>query len=245
MSEGTIRSSEIHKKNTEKKRMLESVYGYLATFIIRKEDEQTIRSILDAMKVIDRKHYVDNPDYAYHDSAIPIGEGQSISQPSTVARMLYLADLQKKDDVLEVGSASGWNASLISQLVSPGKVFSIELLNALTKKAKQNTAEMKARLEKKHPEAAKKLDQVTFSTENLFSLVEQVEQGFDAIIITAGITPYQEQTILDIAAKLLKNQGTLVCPYTAGPLLIAKKDNGNLAKAHTAENYAFVPLLEH
>ncbi|MEA3248610.1 MAG: hypothetical protein U9Q73_02795 [Nanoarchaeota archaeon] len=84
----------------DKAMMLESVEKYLSRF---GEDE---RKVLGVMSVVDRKNFVDKnyQKYAYFDEALPTEEGQTISQSSTVARMLQLLDLKKK--VLEIGGRS-------------------------------------------------------------------------------------------------------------------------------------------
>ena len=95
-----------------KEEMIESVRSYLSSFGKVGENE---KNILKAMREIDRSRFINSG--AYLDTALPIGEGQTISQPSTVARMLQLLDLKKGDKVLEIGSGSGWNASLVGVLV--------------------------------------------------------------------------------------------------------------------------------
>ena len=71
------------------------------------------RRVMEAFLRVPRHKFVP-PEYrdaAYIDAPLPIGEGQTISQPSTVARMLLLAELQERDDVLEIGTGSGWNTA--------------------------------------------------------------------------------------------------------------------------------------
>ncbi len=72
---------------------------------------------------------------AYEDSALPIGNGQTISQPSTHARYLALLRLTGSDRVLEIGTGSGYQTALLSHLA--GQVFSIERVGALVDRARE------------------------------------------------------------------------------------------------------------
>ena len=91
--------------------------------------------ILEAMTKIDRAFFADNKS-AYLDTALPIGQGQTISQPSTVARMLMLAKVKKGDKVLEIGAGSGWNACLLGYIVKPGEILSVDISEKLVENAK-------------------------------------------------------------------------------------------------------------
>src|SRR3989344_1245306 len=121
----------------DKKEMLDSVRNYLSEFgPIGKSEEK----ILETMKIVDRKNFMldEFKNSSYLNMAIPSGFGQTISQPSTVARMLQLLDLKKGDKVLEIGSGSGWNASLVGFFVcETGYVLSLEVVDSLAKKAKE------------------------------------------------------------------------------------------------------------
>lgn len=80
---------------------------------------------------------------AYEDSALPIGNGQTISQPSTHARYLELLALTGKEKVLEIGTGSGYQTVLLSHLAS--QVFSIERVGALMERAREAIREAGAR----------------------------------------------------------------------------------------------------
>lgn len=73
---------------------------------------------------------------AYEDSALPIGNGQTISQPSIHARYLELLKLKGSEKVLEIGTGSGYQTALLSELA--GQVFSIERIGALLDKARES-----------------------------------------------------------------------------------------------------------
>jgi len=76
--------------------------------------------VLDAMAHVPREEFVrpSDRDAAYGDHALPIGEGQTISQPYIVARMTELLDLRPTDRVLEVGTGSGYQAAVLGQLAA-------------------------------------------------------------------------------------------------------------------------------
>jgi len=224
----------------EMQEMLASVLEYNSNFVKNKSQEKLLERILFSISVIDRKYFAEDEDRAYDDNALPIGEGQTISQPSTVARMLLLVNLEERDDVLEVGTGSGWNACLIAFLVYPGNTTSIERIFELKKKAENNLKNFKEHLKNSKPEAYEKLTKINFLAKNVFSLENK---KYDKIIITAGIKRGEEEKIETLALKLLKEKGSLICPYTSGPLIILKK-NGKLKNFLTEEEYVFVPLLD-
>lgn len=220
------------------KRMLQMIINNIAPFIIGREQEKQLTKILKAMKIIDRRYFVEKEEEAYFDSAMPIGQGQTISQPSTVARMLLLAELKKGQNVLEIGSGSGWDASLIAYLVWPGHVLSTEIIPELTEKARKNFQNLEKNIT---PENKERIRNVEFKTYNI--LKERTQKKIDRVIITAGITEAQEAFMKDFAEKTLNKNGILLCPYTSGPIIILKKEDGKIIKSYTTEYYAFVPLI--
>jgi protein-L-isoaspartate(D-aspartate) O-methyltransferase len=83
-------------------------------------------AVLEAMRTVPREAFISGAleKFAYQDSALPIAEGQTISQPYVVAAMLAAAELQECDRVLEVGAGSGYAAAVISRIAAT--VFAIE-----------------------------------------------------------------------------------------------------------------------
>ena len=222
--------------------MLTSVYRYNSSFPLNKNQEKLLERVLFAMSVIDRKYFA--PKDYYLDTALGIGSGQTISQPSTVARMLLLADLKQGDDFLEIGTGSGWNASLAAFLVYPGNVVSIERINALKEKALGNLNNIRDFLKEKKPEIYTKLKKINFIAENIFVEGKAWKKKYDKIMFTAGIEDEDEIKMEKIANSLLKDKGILICPHMSGPLLIYKKEKGKIIRTLTKESYVFVPLLE-
>lgn len=93
------------------------------------------RRVLDAMRAVPRHRFVAEGlrDQAYADRPLPIGRGQTISQPYVVALMAELLELQGKERVLEVGSGSGYAAAVLSLLAA--EVYGIELEPELNQRA--------------------------------------------------------------------------------------------------------------
>ncbi|HPR57254.1 MAG TPA: protein-L-isoaspartate(D-aspartate) O-methyltransferase [Bacteroidales bacterium] len=107
-------------------------------------------AVISAMLKVERHLFVPSEikPFAYHDQPLPIGEEQTISQPSLVAFMTDLLDLKKTDKVLEIGTGSGYQAAILGEIVD--SVFSVEInenlgLNAqkLLKKLGYNNIQVK------------------------------------------------------------------------------------------------------
>ncbi|MBP7299954.1 MAG: protein-L-isoaspartate(D-aspartate) O-methyltransferase, partial [Methanoculleus sp.] len=96
--------------------------------------------VLDAMRKIPRHLFVPEElrHAAYDDRPLPIGEGQTISQPYIVAVMTEQLELSSGDRVLEIGTGSGYQAAILAELA--GSVISIERLSRVAEKARQNLA---------------------------------------------------------------------------------------------------------
>lgn len=104
------------------------------------------KQILNAFSKVKRENFIPQElkQSAYEDTALPIGEAQTISQPYTIAMMLSLLELKPKQKVLEVGSGCGYVLALISEIVeSKGKVFGIEIIKELFENSKQNLKDYK------------------------------------------------------------------------------------------------------
>ena len=103
------------------------------------------QDIINAFIKIPRSLFVDTAmkSKSYDDKALPIGFGQTISQPSTVARMLLLLDVKKSDNVLEIGSGSGFLTALLSYLSK--QVYAIERIAPLFEKTRKLLKEMNIR----------------------------------------------------------------------------------------------------
>jgi protein-L-isoaspartate(D-aspartate) O-methyltransferase len=163
---------------------------------------------------------------AYADSALPIEEGQTISQPYIVALMTQLLELKGPERVLEVGTGSGYQAAVLAELVQ--QVYTIEILPGLAASA---VARLKA--------LGYRNVQVK-AGDGYLGWPEQAP--FDAIIVTAGATHIPQPLITQ-----LKEGGRLVIPVgaTSGlqELLHGRKERGQLVTRAIAP-VRFVPLIE-
>lgn len=199
--------------------MIESVKNYLLFFNSSNEN------VLKAMEKIDRKDFYPS-EMAYNDIAQTIPCGQTISQPSTVGRMLDLLKVEKGNSVLEIGTGSGWCAGLLAFLATPGKVVSIEIHEELLEYARKNLSK--------------------YNLPNLETYKKDfrdVKTTFDRIIFTCGIQKNKEKTILSWISRHLNKDGHAVCPYEEGPLMIITKKDKELKIKYTKEEYTFVPLV--
>ena len=98
--------------------------------------------VLDAMRAVPREAFVDpgTEGLAYRDGALPIGEGQTISQPYVVARMIEAAGVRPGDRVLEVGAGSGYAAAVLGRIAA--SVHAIERHAGLTAQAEERLARL-------------------------------------------------------------------------------------------------------
>jgi protein-L-isoaspartate(D-aspartate) O-methyltransferase len=96
------------------------------------------KKVKEAMLGVDRSDFVSEKEYAYFDEPLPTLEGQTISAPHMVAMMLELADIKRQYKILEIGTGSGYNATLLSYLVDHGLVVTIEKSENLYNYARNN-----------------------------------------------------------------------------------------------------------
>ncbi len=98
--------------------------------------------VLAAMRKVPRENFVEagSEDKAYEDRPLPIGHGQTISQPYIVARMAALAELGGGERVLEIGAGGGYATAILAELAH--EVYAIEIIPALAEKAKRRVAEL-------------------------------------------------------------------------------------------------------
>lgn len=98
--------------------------------------------VLSALRKVERHRFVPKEylDSAYSDQPLPIGEGQTISQPYIVALMTELLELKGGEKVLEIGTGSGYQAAILAELAK--EVYSIEIVETLASMAKNRLSEM-------------------------------------------------------------------------------------------------------
>ncbi|MDJ1465575.1 protein-L-isoaspartate(D-aspartate) O-methyltransferase [Nitratireductor sp. GZWM139] len=186
-------------------------------------------AVLDAMAQVPRERFV--PDHlaelAYEDGALPIGDGQTISQPYIVALMTEAAELGPESRVLEVGTGSGYSTAILSLLA--GHVFSIERHDTLATAARERL------------ETGGYLDNVTLSVgDGTLGLPEKAP--FDAIIIAAAGPRVPEALRAQLAMG-----GRLIMPVgsASGPqkLTCVTRDGEENFRTEDLAPVSFVPLI--
>jgi protein-L-isoaspartate(D-aspartate) O-methyltransferase len=185
------------------------------------------KNVLNAINKIPRHLFLNSSfeDYAYQDKAFPIGAGQTISQPYTVAFQSQLLEIKKDDKILEIGTGSGYQTAVLCLMGA--KVFSVERQNELFK---QTSALLpKLGIRPKH---------LSFG-DGYKGLPNHAP--FDSIIVTAGAP-----TIPKPLMAQLKIGGRLVIPVgdenQIMTMLIRK--NETQFEKHELGDFKFVPLLE-
>jgi protein-L-isoaspartate(D-aspartate) O-methyltransferase len=106
--------------------------------------------VLEAMRAVPRHEFVlqSDRDYAYADAALPIEEGQTISQPYIVALMCELASISPGDKVLEIGTGSGYEAAVLAEMGA--EVYSIEIVEPLATSAAARLQRLGYRVQVRH-----------------------------------------------------------------------------------------------
>ncbi len=182
--------------------------------------------IIDAIAKIPRHLFMDSSflEFAYQDKPFPIGSGQTISQPYTVAFQTELLQVQENDKILEIGTGSGYQACVLLELGA--KVFSIERQKKLYEKTKLLLPKLGYRPKLVYGDGYAGLP--AFSP-------------FDKIIITAAAPE-----IPDDLLQQLKIGGIMVIPHGEGETQIMKtihKISGSDYKEQNHGLFRFVPLL--
>ena len=184
--------------------------------------------IVDAFSKVKRENFIPSKlrKYAYNDEALPIGEGQTTSQPYTIATMLSMLDLKEGQKILEIGSGSGYVLALISEIVGKkGKVFGVEKNRELARKSKLNLKGYKAKVYFKNGYNGLK----EYST-------------YDRVIISAACNEIPKPLI-----KQLKKDAIVLAPIGnkfQQSLTIYKKIDNQLVFQEEIPGFQFVPFLE-
>lgn len=202
---------------------------------LRKKLVETVRSkgitdekVLQAIESIPRHFFLDSAfdEVAYEDRAFPIGEGQTISQPYTVAYQSQLLEVKPFDKILEIGTGSAYQATVLASLGA--QVYTIERQRALFDLNKTFAY-------------LKKFPSIKFFFGDGYEGLPTYAP-FDKVIITAAAPHVPEKLI-----RQLKPGGMMVIPLGAGEVQqmrrITKLDNGAL-KEEVFDDFSFVPMKE-
>ena len=182
--------------------------------------------VLNAMNKIPRHLFMDNAfvQFAYQDKAFPIGSGQTISQPYTVAFQTQLLQIKPYEKVLEVGTGSGYQAAVLSLLNT--EVFTIERQRELFQKTKKFLPELGYNCMFVYGDGYKGMPKFA---------------PFDKIIITCG-APFIPK---DLVAQL-KVGGRMVAPIGDGDtqvMHLIEKISETETRVTTHGEFSFVPML--
>ena len=184
-------------------------------------------AVLRAMNTVERHRMVPASQipYAYENRPLPIGHGQTISQPYIVALMTELIEPDADDVVLEVGTGSGYQAAVLAELVE--QVYSIEIIEPLATQAKYRLESMG------YSNVTTKLGDGYFGWEE--------HAPFDAIVVTAAASHVPPPLI-----EQLKPGGLMIIPVggrfmTQTLLLLEKTDDGEIITRQYGA-VRFVPL---
>ncbi|EGU60090.1 protein-L-isoaspartate O-methyltransferase [Vibrio nigripulchritudo ATCC 27043] len=181
--------------------------------------------VLEAIKRLPRESFVSEAmmHQAYDNNALPIGAGQTISQPYIVAKMTELLQLKPDSKLLEVGTGSGYQTAVLAQLVD--HVYSVERIKSLQWDAKRRL---------------KQLDIYNISTKHGDGWQGwSAKAPFDAIIVTAAASEIPKALV-----DQLNEGGIMVIPVGEAEqtLIKVQKMNGNVV-TELIEMVRFVPLV--
>lgn len=186
----------------------------------------TDRTVLKAIENIPRHFFMDNAflRFAYEDKAFPIGAGQTISQPYTVAFQTQMLELRKGEKVLEIGTGSGYQTAVLAECGA--KVYSIERQKSLYDKTKVMLNKMGYQPNLYYGDGYKGLPAFA---------------PFDKIIVTCGATSLPEKLV-----EQLKPNGRMIIPIGEGDvqdmILVYKTADGQIVKESYGK-FKFVPML--
>ncbi len=181
--------------------------------------------VLEAMRKVERHKFVPghHAASAYEDHPLPIGHGQTISQPYIVALMTELLELDGSEKVLEIGTGSGYQAAVLSLLAK--EVYTIEIVEPLGKSARKKLADMRySNVEVRIGDGYKGWPE---------------KAPFDVIILTAAPPEIPESLIEQLA-----DGGVLVAPEGdyMQELIKIEKNNGTLTRK-SVTFVRFVPMI--
>lgn len=186
----------------------------------------TSMAVREAMMAVPRQLFFpkDFEQFVYRDAAFPIGHGQTISQPYTVAFQTQLLEVKKGDKILEIGTGSGYQAAVLSAMGA--RVFTVEVVKSLLQESSKVLKNIDSEIKVYHGDG-------TLGLEN--------EAPFDGILVTAGAP-----NIPDAFISQLKTGGRLVIPVGDGQnnqkMMRITKTRANETKTEIFGNFKFVPL---
>jgi len=185
--------------------------------------------LLKAFEEVPREIFIRNgfEEEAYGDYPLPIGSGQTISQPTTVMIMTRALELKEGQKVLEIGTGSGWQAAIIGKIVGKkGKVITTEIIPELAEFAKNNIKKAKIN----------NVKVINYDGSQGY----KKEAPYDRCIITAACPE-----IPPLIIEQLKEDGILVAPVGSlafGQNMIKLKKTSSGTETESLGSFVFVPL---
>lgn len=183
-------------------------------------------SVIKAFNTVKRSDFVTphTTSFSYHDQPLSIGFGQTISQPTTVAFMLEKLGVKEGDNVLDLGSGSGWTTALLASIVgTTGKVTGVEIISELVSYGSKN------------------LSKYNFSNAQIISATNELgskeNAPFDKILVSAAA-----KELPNVLLDQLKVGGTLVIPVLNSIYKVVKVSEDKINKEEY-HGYVFVPLV--
>ena len=201
----------------------------LIDFLIQQEWLKTPR-IIEAFRKIKRVDFLpeDTKNLAKLNEALPIGFGQTISQPLVVAFMIEKLEPEPGDKILDIGSGSGWTTALLSEIVGDeGKVIAVEVVPELVDFGRENIA--------KYSFTEKGIARFICG-DGSKGLIK--EAPFDKILCSAAV----QDEIPSAWKKQLKIGGKIVTPIRSSIWLLIKKSEKEFEEKEFP-GFAFVPLV--
>ena len=186
------------------------------------------RKVIEAFRKIPREEFIEESrrEESYGDYPLPIGEGQTISQPTTVAIMTQALELEEGHKVLEVGSGSGYQAAIITEIIgTKGKIISTEIVPELAELAKNNIKKL----------ALKNIEILNYDGSKGYAK----EAPYDRILVAAA-SPKIPKPLID----QLKENGVIIIPVgnmLEQAMIKGRKTNGKLSEEILGD-FVFVPL---
>ena len=182
-------------------------------------------NIIKAFRKVDRADFVKDKALAHLDIPLEIGEGQTISQPTTVAFMFELLSPRASQTILDIGSGSGWTTALLAEIVgSFGSVTGLEIRSELVKFGHGNLAKYN------YPHA-----KIIKAKEDTLGLPTR---KFDRILVSASAKEFPEELKMQ-----LKLSGILVIPVRNSIYKIEKLTRSKF-KTQKYPGFVFVPLVK-
>lgn len=194
--------------------------------VIKKRGDLTEKRLEEAIRNTPRHLFLPKMyrDHAYMNAPLSIGQGQTISQPSVVAKMTQWLQPEEKDKILKIGTGSGWQAAILARLVR--KVYTTEIMESLARRARKSLEEL--------------------GIENVEIIVGDGSAGleeyapYDGIVCTAACPEIPEEW-----REQLKEGGRIVAPVGGEygqAMTVEEKRNGKMEKVKEEKGYRFVPL---